>query len=491
MGFAIGAIINDPVNRITDPEEKATVLMLINFPGELFMNMLKMIIIPLVVASLITAVSTLNPDVAGRIGRRTMIYYISTMLLAALLGLTLVMAIRPGLGGDNGTQENGERNLKHRNLDSLFDMIRNCFPSNLFEAAISQKKTKYRSAPARFKTYNVTGTEFIRLESDEEIVAVHSNGTVNVTTIRKELYAGSDTVPAGTTSSPGRMNILGLSVFSIVLGIVLGKMREKGRPVVEFFSTLNQAIMMIVLLIMWLAPVAVCSLVAARIAAMEDVLNVIGKLALYLVTILCGLLIHSLVLLPLVFFVITRSNPYRFMKGVGDALMTAFGIASSAATLPTTIRCVEENNKIDPRISRFMLPLGATINMDGLSIARVVATIFIAQLNNISMSPGRIVIVCLMAVAVSFGAAGIPGSGVMQIILLQAVNLPLHDWGLLLAVEWIIDRSVTLVNVLGDAMGTGIVQHLSRDDLASLMKDEATAFDQSENNPEQLLSSGV
>lgn len=124
VGFAIGAIINDSVNRITDPEEKATVLMLINFPGELFMNMLKMIIIPLVVASLITAVSTLNPDVAGRIGRRTMIYYISTMLLAALLGLTLVMAIRPGLRGDHGTQENGERNLKHRNLDSLLDMIR-------------------------------------------------------------------------------------------------------------------------------------------------------------------------------------------------------------------------------------------------------------------------------------------------------------------------------------------------------------------------------
>ena len=124
VGFAIGAIINDPVNRITDPEKKATVLMLINFPGELFMNILKMIIIPLVVASLITAVSTLNPDVAGRIGRRAMVYYISTMLLAALLGLTLVMAVRPGSRGANGTQENVERRLKQRNLDSLLDVIR-------------------------------------------------------------------------------------------------------------------------------------------------------------------------------------------------------------------------------------------------------------------------------------------------------------------------------------------------------------------------------
>lgn len=124
VGFAIGAIINDPVNRITDTEKKATVIMLINFPGELFMNMLKMIILPLVIASVITAVSTLNPDVAGRIGRRTMIYYISTMVLAAMLGLTLVMAIRPGSRGDHGAQNDNDRRVTYRNLDSLLDMIR-------------------------------------------------------------------------------------------------------------------------------------------------------------------------------------------------------------------------------------------------------------------------------------------------------------------------------------------------------------------------------
>lgn len=206
---------------------------------------------------------------------------------------------------------------------------------------------------------------------------------------------------------------------------------------------------------------------------MGDVLGAIGKLGLYIVTTLCGLFLHALVLLPLIFFVITRKNPYRFLKGASDALITAFGIASSAATLPTTVRCVEENNHIDPRISRFMLPLGATLNMDGLSIARVVTTIFIAQLNNIPLSLGRIAVICLMAVAVSFGAAGIPGGGIMQIIILQAVNLPLHDMGIILAVEWFIDRSVTTVNVLGDVMGTGIVQHLSHDDLQS--KDEDAA----------------
>ncbi|KAL9964505.1 hypothetical protein ACROYT_G028156 [Oculina patagonica] len=470
VGLAIGAIVNDPVNRITDPEKKATVIMLIGFPGELFMNMLKMIVLPLIVASLITAVSTLNPDVAGRIGRRTLMYYLATMALAAILGLTLVMTIRPGLSDDHSARKD-VKGVKYRNLDSLLDMLRNCFPSNLVEAAISQKRTKYITVSASFETYNVT-SDSIHLGPDEKITAVHTNGTINITTIRKEIYAGSDTVPAGMTSTGG-MNILGLSLFSIVLGIVLGRLREKGKPLVEFFSALNQAVMVIVSFIMWLAPIGICSLVASRIAGMDDILSTMEKLAFYMLTVICGLFIHSLVVLPLVFFAVTRKNPYAFMKGLRDALMTAFGIASSAATLPTTIRCVEENNKIDPRISRFMLPLGATLNMDGLSLARVVVAIFVAQLNDISLSPGRVVVVCLMAIAVSIGAAGIPGGGIMIIIVLQAVNLPLHDFGVILAVEWLLDRFITTVNVLGDAMGTGIVQHLSRDDLKSTGDDDA------------------
>ncbi|KAL9964504.1 hypothetical protein ACROYT_G028155 [Oculina patagonica] len=470
VGLAIGAIVNDPVNRITDPEKKATVIMLIGFPGELFMNMLKMIILPLIVASLITAVSTLNPDVAGRIGRRTLIYYLATLFLAAILGLTLVMTIRPGLSDDHSARK-GNKGVKYRNLDSLLDMLRNCFPSNLVEAAISQKRTKYITVPASFKTYNVT-SDSIHLGPEEKITAVHTNGTVNITTIRKEIHAGSDTVPAGMAPSGG-MNILGLSLFSIVLGIVLGKLREKGRPLVEFFSALNQAVMVIVSLIMWLAPIGICSLVASRIAGMDDILSTMEKLAFYMLTVICGLFIHSLAVLPLVFFAVTRKNPYAFMKGLRDALMTAFGIASSAATLPTTIRCVEENNNIDPRISRFMLPLGATLNMDGVALARVVVTVFVAQLNGIPLSPGKLAITCLITVVASIGAAGVPGAGILIIIVLQAVNLPLHDFGVILAVEWLLDRFMTTVNVLGDAMGTGIVQHLSRDDLKSTGDDDA------------------
>jgi len=122
-----------------------------------------------------------------------------------------------------------------------------------------------------------------------------------------------------------------------------------------------------------------------------------------------------------------------------------------------------------------MLPLGATLNMDGLALSRVVVTIFVAQLNDIYLSPGRIVVVCLISIAVSIGAAGIPGGGVMIIIVLQAVNLPLHDFGVIIAVEWLLDRFITTVNVLGDAMGTGIVEHLSRDDLKKSTEDDDAA----------------
>lgn len=125
IGFAIGTTINDPVNRITDPERKATVIMLIAFPGEIFMNMLRMIVLPLIVATIITAVSTVNPNVTGRIGIRTVVYYLSTLVLAAILGLILVLTTRPGLSGDHGArEENVQTGVKYRKLDSLLDMLR-------------------------------------------------------------------------------------------------------------------------------------------------------------------------------------------------------------------------------------------------------------------------------------------------------------------------------------------------------------------------------
>lgn len=473
VGLVIGVLVNPPVNRIKDPEKKASTIMLLSFPGELLLNMLRMIILPLVIASLITAVAGLNAAEAGKIGRRTLIYYLSTMVLAALLGVLLALTIKPGKEDKPGKGGPSFKKMEYRNLDSILDVIRNCFPSNLIEATVKQRKTKYLAAPAKYEMYNVTGSN-LTLASNENITSTFHNGSEIISTVLKQIYPGSNTVPAGMKSDDG-VNLLGLTVFSIIFGIVIGKLGPKGKPLVEFFSTLNDAVLMLVTLIMWYSPIGVCSLIAARVARMDDILGSMQKLGMFIVTDTIGLIIHTLVVLPIIYFAFTRKNPYTFIKGLRDALMTALGIASSAATLPTTMRCVEENNGIDPRISRFMLPLGATINMDGSALNRPVLLIFVAQLNDIDLSPGKIVTICVISVLLAVGAAGIPATAVTTIIALQAVNLPLHDLGLILAVEWLLDRFITVVNVMGDAMGTGIVQHLSRDELDEI--------DEKNNNP--------
>ncbi|XP_029205461.1 excitatory amino acid transporter 1-like [Acropora muricata] len=466
VGFLIGALVNKPVQEIVSPEKRATTEMLIGFPGELLMNMLQVIILPLIVASLITAVSQLDSRSIGRIGRRALIIYLTTTLSAVILGMILVSSIRPGKNDES--EGSVAKPSPYRNLDSFLDLIRSCFPSNLVEATFRQKKTQYRTDPGKYEVYNVSGKNPMSLGKNEEIIhTMIYNATINITTISKEIYPSSNTIPIGVGTNPsGGMNILGLAVFSIVFGIVLGKMGAKAKPLKRFFSALNDAVMILVTLIMWYAPIGVCSLIAQRVASMVDIGGEMRRLALFIATVLAGLSIHAFIILPLIFFAVRRANPFPFMYGMKDALMTAFGISSSAATLPTTIRCIEENNKVDPRVSKFVLPLGATVNMDGTALYEAVAAIFIAQLNNYDLSAGKIIAICVTATAIAIGAAGIPSAGaVTTIVVLQAVSLPLDDIGLILAVDWFMDRFRTTVNVLGDSIVAGVVEHLSRDDL--------------------------
>ncbi|KAL9964518.1 hypothetical protein ACROYT_G028172 [Oculina patagonica] len=465
IGFIIGAAVNPSVNDIEDPEEKATTIMLIGFPGELFMNMLKLLILPLIVASLICALATLDSKATGKIGRRTVLYYLTTTLLAVILGIVLVVSIRPGESGDKGEAEETRITGPHRNLDSFLDLIRSCFPKNIVEATFRQKNTKYKSVPAKIESYNKTVN--VSALHPNGTTKVYNNGTHDYVTVTKEIYPGSDTIPDGQyIASEGGMNVLGLVVFSIVFGIVLGRMGDKGLPLKAFFETLNEVVMKMVTLVMWYSPIGICSMIAAKLAAMADILDALRLLGMFMVTVIVGLLIHVLVVLPIIFVAITRKNPYKFMRGLREAMVTAFGTDSSSATLPTTMRCVEEKNGIDRRISRFVLPLGATVNMDGTALYEGVSAIWIAQLNRIPLAPGQIVTTVLTATAAAIGAAGIPSAGlVTMIIVLQAVNLPTEDIGLILAIDWFLDRFRTCVNVMGDALGAGIVDHLSRDDI--------------------------
>ncbi|XP_021489923.1 excitatory amino acid transporter 3 isoform X2 [Meriones unguiculatus] len=417
------------------------------FPGEILMRMLKLVILPLIISSMITGVAALDSNVSGKIGLRAVVYYLCTTIIAVILGIVLVVSIKPGV-----TQKVNEINRTGKTpevstVDAMLDLIRNMFPENLVQACFQQYKTKREevkpvSDPGGNSTeLSVSAAMMYENKTKEyKIVGLYSDG----------------------------INVLGLIIFCLVFGLVIGKMGEKGQILVDFFNALSDATMKIVQIIMCYMPVGILFLIAGKIIEVED-WEIFRKLGLYMATVLSGLAIHSVVVLPLIYFIIVRKNPFRFALGMAQALLTALMISSSSATLPVTFRCAEEKNQVDKRITRFVLPVGATINMDGTALYEAVAAVFIAQLNSMDLSIGQIITISITATAASIGAAGVPQAGlVTMVIVLSAVGLPAEDVTLIIAVDWLLDRFRTMVNVLGDAFGTGIVEKLSKKELEQM-----------------------
>ncbi|KAI5609988.1 excitatory amino acid transporter 3 [Silurus asotus] len=419
------------------------------FPGELLMRMLKLVILPLIISSMITGVAALDSEVSGRIGLRAVIYYLSTTIIAVILGIILVTTIKPGVSqtADNIDRAGSTPNVT--TVDTLMDLIRNMFPENLVQACFQQYKTQRKEIELPVSnTSNIATTTF------PPLTTILSSVAQNLT---------KDYTIVGTYSDG--INVLGLIVFCVAFGLVIGKMGERGRILLEFFDALNEATMRLVQIIMCYMPIGILFLIAAKIIEVED-WEIFRKMGLYMVTVLSGLAIHAIILLPLIYFAFVRKNPFTFALGMAQALVTALMISSSSATLPVTFRCAEENNRIDKRITRFVLPVGATINMDGTALYEAVAAIFIAQLNGLDLDVGQIVTISITATVASIGAAGVPNAGlVTMVIVLTAVGLPASDVTIIVAVDWLIDRFRTMVNVLGDAFGAGIVQKLSKREL--------------------------
>jgi len=259
-------------------------------------------------------------------------------------------------------------------------------------------------------------------------------------------------------------NILGLVIFSVVTGIAVSLSGEEGKPLLNFFKSVSHVMMKLTGWIIYLAPVGVCFLIAGEILHMKSVLDELVKLGWYLLVVCLGISIQGGIVLPLIYSIITRSLPFTFIANMGPALATAFGTASSSATLPVTINNLERANKIDPLVARFVLPIGATINMDGTALYEAVAAIFIAQLTGLNPSLGQIIIISITATAASIGAAGIPHAGLVTLVMvLETVGLPSESVSIIMSVDWLVDRFRTTVNVLGDSFGAAIVAHLSKD----------------------------
>ncbi|KAA0199946.1 Amino acid transporter [Fasciolopsis buskii] len=437
LGVLIGALVKYLVRDVST--RTAT---LVGYPGELLMNMLKMLIIPLIVSTLISGLADLDTKSCGKIGSWAMGYYVVTTMMAVILGIILVVSIHPGSSSIRmdrgvGTLAAGR---KPGTLDAFLDLFRNLFPENIVQACTHQVSSRFVN-----KTI------------------IPDSVKVNTTDIPAQVVEVLETHYIDTT------NVLGLVTFSVAFGLCIGQMGERGRPMLVFFTIMDECVMRLIRLIMWYAPIGIVFMVVGKIIGVENLADTAQGLGLYMLTVILGLFIHLFGTLALFYFAVTRKNPFKFFKGMLQAFFTALGTGSSSATLPVTFSCLEEKLHIDPRVTRFVLPIGATINMDGTALYEAVATIFIAQMNDYQLGIAQLLTISLTATLAAIGAASVPSAGLVTMVLvLSSVGLPVNDITLILAVDWMLDRMRTAVNVMGDSYGAAIVAHLCRKQLAAL-----------------------
>ncbi|KPL11286.1 hypothetical protein AMJ85_03950 [candidate division BRC1 bacterium SM23_51] len=430
------------------------------FLGQFFLTALKMLVLPLIVCSLISGVGLLG-DIRrlGRTAAATLLYYFTTTALAVLIGIILVNVIRPGdqlreerrqgvSTPDEIARRIGEIEREIASLTGATDLAsrrqlekhRQDLEAERKKLANLEKVEQFeRQRPGLFQTFQ----EILQLFVTPDLIR-----------------GGPATVRDGRVEQPPDM--LAIIVFSIILGGLLTTIGAKGRLTLDVVDGLNQAIMRFVHLVILIAPIGIFGLVAAKLGETgggDAVFAELVGLGRYALTVIVGLLVHGVIVLPLILIVLGRRNPLRYAGAVGQALVNAFSTASSGATLPLTLEGVERYARVRPEAARFVLPMGATVNMDGTALYEAVAVIFIAQAGGHELSFTHQAIIFLTASLAAIGAAAIPEAGlVTMLIVLHAVGLPAEGIGLILAIDWFLDRCRTTVNVWGDAVGAAVIE---------------------------------
>ena len=365
---------------------------LFTWMGDLFLRALRMIIIPLILTSIISGVTNIgDAHNLGRLGLKTVSYYITTSLFAIITGLVFVNLIQPGVGADIGLKR--EVPELAASSGDLWQIILRMVPTNIFEALVSA-------------------------------------------------------------------DMLAIIFFSILFGYFITKTESEPKEfLTKLFNSGFEVMMKLTHFVIRFTPLGILGIVVGVVAEQRaNLVEVLGTLGMYFVTVLIGLIIHATITLPLILRSIGKVNPWKHFQALTTPLITAFSTRSSSATLPLTIDAVENNSGVSNKVSSFVLPLGATINMDGTALYECVAAMFIGQAYGIELSFFSQIVVVLTALLASIGAAGIPMAGLVMIsVILTAVGLPLEGVGLILAVDPFLDMCRTTVNVWSDSCGAAII----------------------------------
>ena len=372
--------------------------------GKIFINLLKLIAVPLVLSSLITGVASLSDlKKLSRIGGKTITIYIVTTAIAVTIGLVAVNIIQPG--------ETVPEDMKAK-------------LQNTYQSAASGK-----------------------MEAAEQVKD------------RTILQPVVDMVPSNFFSSASNnRNMLQVVFVAIIVGIALIQIpKEKARPVLEFMEGVNDLVIKLVDNIMLMAPIGVFALIADTITSVagnniNNVLELLSALGFYMLAVIIGLFLHMVVTYSTILKIFSKMSLKKFYQGIAPAQLLAFSTSSSGATLPVTMERCEDELGVSEEVSSFVLPLGATINMDGTALYQAVAAVFIAQTLGMDLTLGAQLTIVLTAVLASIGTAAVPGAGIiMLVIILEAIGIPSAGIALILGVDRILDMMRTVTNVTGDA----------------------------------------
>jgi len=377
-------------------------LAVLGFFGALFLNALKMLIVPLIVSSIVAGMMELKPDMLGRLGGKTLLYYLSTSFVAIVTGLLIVNLLQPGI-------VDGEPALEMLGLPA--------------DAGDVLDKVEGRGAGDLAEV-------FLRM------------------------------VPANIVAAAAQGQMLGLIFFSLLFGYFVARLKEPQSNVQKhFWQGLLDVMMGMTNLVMKFAPIGVFALVGKVI--MMSGLDAFRPLAVFFVTVIFALAFHLFVFLPAVLKLLARVSPVLHFKAMMPALLTAFSTSSSSATLPVTMKSVEERAGVSNHVSGFTLPLGATVNMDGTALYECVAAMFIAQAYGLNLDFVTQFTIVLVALLTSVGVAGIPSASLVAIaIILGAIGLPLEAIGLILVVDRVLDMCRTAVNVFSDSCAAVVIARL-------------------------------
>ena len=388
-----------------------------DFVGTLFINALRMLIVPLIVSSIIVGVAGIGSGGnLGRLGGKTLLFYGATTLLAILIGLVLVNIVQPGI-------VDGE--------------------------------------PAR---------ELLALEEGTRAVAESVGVAAGAGGGGQLVQMFLSMVPPNIIQAAADGQMLGLIFFSIVFGYFMTRVgHEKGDTMFRFWDALFAVMMKITHWVMAFAPIGVFGLVARTVA--RTGFDAAQPLIVFSLTVLAALLLHAVLTIPLLVKLVARVSPVALYRAAAPALLTAFSTASSAATLPITMDSMENRAGVSNRTTSFVLPLGATVNMNGTALYECVAAMFIAQAYGLELSFGVQFIIVVTALVTSVGVAGIPSASLVAIaIILSAVGLPVEAIGVLFVFDRILDMARTAINILGDCACAVIVAVLEGE--TGVLKDE-------------------